>query len=265
MLPVIEAFTEDIKKVNTLLQLATLTRNILQKLTIKDIQVVTLPDNYFKFKFVTEDGSTIETNSVFIGESISIDDALSLLSTNPVQNKVITAAINSVNENISSLNDRIDSLDTQIGDISLVLNKLAEIKDQNGNYRFVEGNIDTSDLQAAIGASNIRFAKWSLSGTHLMFVLAFTMPASISLDGIVLGRTLLPSWIMNKLERLIPGSSILSFTDTFGRTQTPDGFAQVKCTCEKGGDGYVKLYTWDSFTSSAVNTGFRIQFDFIID
>lgn len=105
MLPVIETFTEDMKQVNTLLQLATATRNILQKLTIKDIQVVTLPDNYFKFKFITEDGSTIETNSVFIGEAISIDDALSTVSTNPVQNKVITAAINTINESITTLQE----------------------------------------------------------------------------------------------------------------------------------------------------------------
>ena len=128
MLPVIEAFTEDIKKVNTLLQLATLTRNILQKLTIKDIQVVTLPDSYFKFKFITEDGSTIETNSVFIGESISIDDALSLISTNPVQNKIITQAISTINEAISNIQTDIENMEEDITRIDNTLTNVGVIK-----------------------------------------------------------------------------------------------------------------------------------------
>lgn len=66
MLPVIETFTEDVKQVNTLMQLATATRNILQKLTIKDIQVENLPNYYFKVKFITESGYTIETGAVAI-------------------------------------------------------------------------------------------------------------------------------------------------------------------------------------------------------
>ena len=251
MLPVIEAFTEDIKKVNTLLQLATLTRNILQKLTIKDIQVVTLPDNYFKFKFVTEDGTTIETNAVFIGESISIDDALSLLSPNPVQNKVITAAINEVNGAITSLSGRLDGIDG-------VLNRLAEIKDAQGNKRFIQG---TFTYMPPTGVS-VDYAKWSLSGTHLMLVICFhKIAGSLETGGINFDTIGLPQYVLDKIN-----PAIGSYVDTKWFKATKTGYSDSVDVWTY----VVKLsnalrVTLGSFQTTGNDDYARIIYDFLIE
>ena len=52
----------------------------------------------------------------------------------------------------------------------MILNpKMEDIVDADGHKRFIEGNVTPANI---IGENDIQYAKWSLSGSHLMIVLA---------------------------------------------------------------------------------------------
>ena len=70
------------------------------------------------------------------------------------------------------------------------------IDDKDGHARFIEGSI-TSEAEGL----TITYGKWSLSGSHLMFVLAGTYAENTTLtDGDVLGvANNIPDWIKDKI------------------------------------------------------------------
>ena len=75
--------------------------------------------------------------------------------------------------------------------------KMENIKDNSGHNRFIEGDLDTYTV------ANVTFsyAKWSLSGTHLMIVLAGTNKQQVN-AGTYLAEFEPPTWIYNKISSL---------------------------------------------------------------
>lgn len=71
------------------------------------------------------------------------------------------------------------------------------IVDKNGNLRFVEGEISTGTFSGV----TFTYAKWSLSGTHLMLVISFdiTSSPSISTNDVLAYVDDLPDYIYNKI------------------------------------------------------------------
>ena len=70
------------------------------------------------------------------------------------------------------------------------------IVDKDGHKRFVEGNIT---IVATEGFTQL-YGKWSLSGTHLMLVVACSVEnATTWLGGKKLYEVELPQWIMDKI------------------------------------------------------------------
>lgn len=87
------------------------------------------------------------------GSSISVDSSLSTTSTNPVQNKVITTNINSINSNISDINSDLSTINSSISNINTSLNSkttLNEVKN-NINSMVVSGTLTTSTQTEGVG------------------------------------------------------------------------------------------------------------------
>lgn len=131
------------------------------------------------------------------------------------------------------------------------------LTDQNSNYRFIEGNITTSTITGV----TFSYAKWSLSGSHLMIVLAGTIAEDTQLSfatwGVLSG---LPNYIKNKIVPLFTDIVEWKFTGLYKTNwESIDiGFVLVSNSSgvsivETSGD----LVTFDGH--------FRIQFDLLID
>ena len=82
---------------------------------------------------------------------------------------------------------------TEVGNIQTLME---DIKDKDGNLRFVEGDIA---LETISGITQT-YGKWSLSGTHLMLVLAIDITdTTINVDD-VFANIELPDYIINKIS-----------------------------------------------------------------
>ena len=71
---------------------------------------------------------------------------------------------------------------------------ISNLVDSKGNPRFVEGN----GTPATIEGFTSTYCKWSLSGTHLMLVLAGNVENETTLSGFIVTFAL-PEYIMNKI------------------------------------------------------------------
>lgn len=136
------------------------------------------------------------------------------------------------------------------------------IVDSHGNKRFVEGNIT---MQTIAGITQT-YGKWSLSGTHLMIVLACTIASGTTLSGGSLAIVNVPRYILDKAINIVPGH--------------PDVIRQ-RFSIYRGDASVIaeKLFYVDklsnyfnigaSYSDEPITTSeecyFRIQFDLLID
>ena len=71
---------------------------------------------------------------------------------------------------------------------------ISTLVDSNGNPRFIEGDGETATIEDI----TFSYAKWSLSGSHLMVVLAGEALNASVLTGTLASFTI-PEWVFNKL------------------------------------------------------------------
>ena len=91
---------------------------------------------------------SIDENGVLSGQaggSVTVDSTLSTVSTNPVQNRVITSEINSTNATVTNISGSITSINSNIANIN------DAIVTTNGNVTTNANNI--SALQTAVGTN----------------------------------------------------------------------------------------------------------------
>lgn len=163
--------------------------------------------------------------------------------------------------NINSLFTNVGTAFSEIANIKNGNTPLFEtITDRHGNKRFIEGNLTTSEI---VGVT-YNYAKWSLSGTHLMLVLGFTIdPNTTIVVNTVLASVVLPQFIRDKIITLWgnSGISMQKFTliETGGITQD----VRIYLSTLNDDTLYIKPYLDNITTNSRVNG--RIQFDLIID
>ena len=142
---------------------------------------------------------------------------------------------------------------TEVGD---VLTIMENIVDANGNKRFIEGEGQTT----AITGVTYTYNKWSLSGTHLMIVLAGSVAdTTVIPNGYILDISDIPSYIKDKIKTVAAGRVLwttVQFTSESLTTQT------TNMILEKSGE-YLRIYT-ATLTLNA-NRSFRVQFDLLID
>ena len=130
-----------------------------------------------------------------------------------------------------------------------------KVKDANGNARFVEGDLE--NINAGVTSA---FAKWSLSGSHIMFVLAGTVAngATIS-DGDTLANVTLPYWIANEIYEVV--GDVVEYKDfkAFASNYTTQ---QMNARLTK--DGQVISIKKNGGETYTADRQFRIQFDLLI-
>lgn len=73
---------------------------------------------------------------------------------------------------------------------------LSNVRDSDGNQRFISGNITPNASLASIEAV---YAKWTLSGSHLMIVFMFKVLEDFTASGTNLGYMDIPSWLYAKI------------------------------------------------------------------
>ena len=131
------------------------------------------------------------------------------------------------------------------------------IEDSEGNKRFIEGNGTPATITGVTSA----YCKWSLSGSHLMFVYAGTCDDETVLPAEDLVTFELPSWILSKIYPVFDTNKIAIIpVKLYGSDwQTQDANLIVLKY-----QNYIIFYLTSSVTLNA-DRSFRIQFDLLID
>lgn len=135
---------------------------------------------------------------------------------------------------------------------------LSSIVDDNGDARFVEGAITNDEISGV----TYNYSKWSLSGTHLMLVIAFSVTSGTVLSSKVIGRLkdVVPQYILDKIVPL--SGTRVDFKSFSGYTSDLNNTQSISINFTKSGSD-VNL-NCGSFTAS-YDLNFRIQFDLLID
>ena len=80
-----------------------------------------------------------------------------------------------------------------------------DIKDKNGNPRFIEGDI----TMPTITGVTQKYGRWSLSGSHLLIVIAFDVADTTQILGNeVIAYVDIPEWVFNKIVPLWDSSVV---------------------------------------------------------
>lgn len=133
---------------------------------------------------------------------------------------------------------------------------LSQIKDSDGNQRFIEGDIQIP----TISGISVSYPKWSLSGTHLMLVVAGTYDAGTTFAGeTAIAGISLPSFIKNKIYPMI---STVVDTKEFVILNNDYSRDTLNTYLYKTSGGLQISCSSKTFAKSGV---FRIVFDLLID
>ena len=131
----------------------------------------------------------------------------------------------------------------------------ANLVDKDGHQRFIEGDINLKDSVSQITKL---YGKWSLSGTHLLIVLAFSVTNGTAVSSQTIAYVNIPEWVLNKLVPLFGNNVDLKTFSAFGSDSTiqnVNGYIDI--------DNGLRIYL-ASFTASA-DRSCRIAFDLLID
>ena len=143
-------------------------------------------------------------------------------------------------------------------EISSQKKDIATLVDSKGNPRFVEGEGTPATLEGL----NITFCKWSLSGTHLMFVIAGKITNGTILEnGLRLADFTIPSFIFDKIavvwgQFYIESKDVKAVSDTWDEQTLSTTFAKYTNS--------IVITKRGNLTLSS-DKGFRVQYDLVID
>lgn len=131
--------------------------------------------------------------------------------------------------------------------------------DSAGNPRFIEGEGTPLELE---GFTSV-YCKWSLSGTHLMFVLAGNVANGTTIpNSTYLSEYNIPKFIKDKIYAVWGAARVEGKTTNFTADNWVVQTATLTLTILENSIG-IALTSGD-FTLTA-NRGFRVQFDLLID
>lgn len=134
------------------------------------------------------------------------------------------------------------------------------IVDADGNQRFIEGDIEGYELPEGITLS---YGKWSLSGTHLMFVFILDGLNATAMDGYqrLTQFIEMPEWIKDKI---INSFGNVVGQQTFYRWDSAGGTQTMTFRLYKNADKQIYISNTGALTLSA-DRRIRVQFDLLID
>ena len=133
-----------------------------------------------------------------------------------------------------------------------------KIKDASGHARFIEGDMASLEEEGV----TISFAKWSLSGSHLMLVVAGSIASGTTISaGVFANAYTLPSWIVDKIYPVFI-SYICNQTFKFYNQST--GQSQDQLFYLRKYEGTTIRIENEQIVAEA-DLGFRVAFDLLID
>ena len=165
---------------------------------------------------------------------------------------------------VNANEDPIDDYYIADGDATLTFTNEVQIfeniVDKDGHKRFIEGDIELSPgYESSI---NKTYGKYSLSGSHLLIVLAGNFIAEQTASGGVCATLTLPKWIFDKISATFASYIYITSFGVRGDDTAPLGNASVALIKGENNQLYI------GFTSPVtVNTkgNFRFNFDLLID
>ena len=154
--------------------------------------------------------------------------------------------------------NQLEELAKQTIENASELKVFENITDEAGHKRFIEGNGTPLEQE---GFTSV-YCKWSLSGSHLLMVLAGTIASGTTLAlNTLLAKFTLPSWIQSKIYgvkvNLLEYKAVACITDSY-TTETMNVYF------DKMSDG-VGIYVNVSAFTATSNDAFRVELDLLID
>ena len=149
-----------------------------------------------------------------------------------------------------------DNTITSEGDI--IPNIMENIVDSQGNKRFIEGSAEGDE----ISGFTYTYSKWSLSGSHLMVVIAGSIEAGSTISSnknIGIARDL-PQWILNKIYPIL--STYVGSADIFITENGVDPIDTWSCYISKSTNLSLVPRSGKTFTNA---TYLRVVVDLLID
>ena len=142
-------------------------------------------------------------------------------------------------------------------------NQLEGILDKDGHARFIEGE----GTPETISGVTVQYNKWSLSGSHLMIVLAFKIDANATLGTYaILEDIAIPEWIYNKIYPLGDGTGnwvnvvqVIANDNSGIPTDENARFLIAK------NNEQLRVYHISSAYTPTADRYIRVQFDLLID
>ena len=188
----------------------------------------------------------INGTAISIPNNFSVDGDFSLAGDMSVQGD--TFFDNNIKINDTSLDCILDANDNPL----IICERL---KDTNGDLRFVEGTITMENISGV----TFSYHKWSLSGSHLMIVIAGTVASGVTLSAEKWCDLDLPDYIKNKIspvfEAVIERQQISAWNSDY--TSIYLNFWLLKY-------GGLQINQYETPTTTK-SYNFRIQFDLLID
>lgn len=151
-----------------------------------------------------------------------------------------------------------DNTITNVG--SIVPNIMEEIVDEQGNKRFVESDI----AMYSITGVTFLYNKWSLSGTHIMFVIAGKIDSGTSLTKTSWFQIALPDYIKDKIVPIFEQDQTIEFKVVEMRKTDGSSPQNITLSLFKTIGGSIGLYN-NSEAALTDDKYFRVQFDLLID
>ena len=139
-----------------------------------------------------------------------------------------------------------------------LLNAIETLIDGAGNPRFIEGD----GTPAEITGFTSTYCKWSLSGTHLMLVLAGTIADTTAIaNGTTIATYSMPKFIKDKIYPVFSSVVEVKVVNLYAANWSSQNiqFKELKVTAT--GD---IIFETSSLTLTA-DRNFRVQFDLLID
>ena len=166
-----------------------------------------------------------------------------------------------LNGDVSIGGDLVVTGDSTLGDVDLADGKVAkifeDIVDKDGHKRFIEDNLTMETITGVTFSYN----KWSLSGTHLMCVIAGKIDSGTSLSSTRICGLNVPSWIIDKIIA-ISGNRILSGSVS-PLTSNVVSLGTLYFIVNKDNDNTISIIS--SYSAQTSDVWFRFNFDLLID
>ena len=134
---------------------------------------------------------------------------------------------------------------------------IASLVDADGNPRFAEGDITMDEVEGFTQT----YGKWSLSGSHLMIVLAGLVADTTAYTGGKLASVNLPQWIIDKIAIIF--SAVVSFK-SIPAYAANWSTQNLSVALRKPSTSSITITGENSVTFTA-DRAFRIEFDLLID